>query len=294
MIKKMTAFLMALLIAVSLSACAAADNKMNNEDDGRGDIFYEDNESIDDNPDDYADDVTDDDTSADLIGEKVAKEATITLNVKEYEKAVKDLYAKIKSDGGYVEYSEDNSPDAVDVYANMEVRIRIPADKYSEFLKYLEELGKISYKSESSQSLTYNYIDVQARLTVLKKQEERLLEILKSAQSVSEVLEVEDKLSDVRTQIEQYTQTMDEYDNRIEYSTIALMIVNESNRKQAKESFLDRIKDAFSDSINAFVDVFQFCVIAVVWMLPYIACVAVIVAIVLICIKIVKNKNKKQ
>jgi len=83
--------------------------------------------------------------------------------------------------------------------------IRIPIEKRNEFIKDIYTLGTIYSQSISAPDLTEEYIDLERRLTNLKAEEEQLLEVLKQARHVLEVLQVQSHLYNVRVEIERIT-----------------------------------------------------------------------------------------
>ncbi len=83
--------------------------------------------------------------------------------------------------------------------------IRVPIEKRNEFIKDIYTLGTLYSQSISAPDLTEEYIDLARRLTNLKAEEEQLLEVLKQAGHVLEVLQVQAHLYNVRVEIERIT-----------------------------------------------------------------------------------------
>lgn len=283
MFKKIITVLCTAFLLVSFTACSAGEkNSMADYDNVKDSYISE----------DYSELADGSVTTSTISGEKIIKNADITLKAESYDETIANLNKKIASSDLYIEYSESFQSESDYGGKNGNYTIRVPADKLEDFKTFLKSIGEIEYISENSKNITSEYIDVSARLTALKGQEKRLLEILKEANTVSEIIEIEEKLAEVRMQIEQYTQTIKEYDNKIEYSTVQLYIYEEGVNKTANQSFLEKIGEAFADSFNAFKDILQRAVIVAIWLLPYIICAAVIVFIVIICIKVSRNKRR--
>ena len=88
-------------------------------------------------------------------------------------------------------------------------------------------------------------------MEALKTEQARLLELLESAQNLTEILEIEERLSDVSYELESYASQMRTYDNLVDYATVNLNISEVQELTPAEEpSVWDRIRSGFSDSIH--------------------------------------------
>lgn len=125
----------------------------------------------------------------------VVHNAYVSLETKE----IKDVLAKVRvlaeGYGGYVAGSSQKEGKA-------QVTIRVPKDNFQAAVQEIESYGKVLDERTTSEDVTERYIDLKARLENLKKQEQRLREILGMARTVEEVLKVEKELERVRGQIE--------------------------------------------------------------------------------------------
>ena len=81
--------------------------------------------------------------------------------------------------------------------------------------------------SRSAQNVTSSYTDFEARLSSLNTQEERLLDMLSKSTDVETLIALEQRLSDVRYEIESIERNLRNYDAQIRYSTIDLTIRDE-------------------------------------------------------------------
>ena len=102
--------------------------------------------------------------------------------------------------------------------------LRVPYDKFYEALEELRKLGTAVEVQTSARDVTDQYVNLEARLKVLKEEEQRLLQLLDRAESVKEVLEVEDYLSRVRTEIERYEAMLKNLERSIQYSSIRVYV----------------------------------------------------------------------
>lgn len=130
----------------------------------------------------------------------VIKTGTVQLEVKDLTVLIRARTA-IVGLGGYVSGSQQSSGGDHKVAS---VTYRVPADRWDEALDALKALAS-KVVSEQTQALevTGQVLDLGARIDNLRASERALQEIMSRATKISEILEVQNRLTDVRGQIEQ-------------------------------------------------------------------------------------------
>lgn len=84
------------------------------------------------------------------------------------------------------------------------ITVRIPTEKFEEAILYFRSLAiKVSNEKTQSQDITEEYIDLEARLKNLEASERQLLDLMTRTGKISEILEVQRELTNIRQQIEQ-------------------------------------------------------------------------------------------
>ena len=83
-------------------------------------------------------------------------------------------------------------------------------------------LGELLGESVGSQDVTEQFVDLEARLRSLQTAEIRLLDLLDLADSVSEILIVENELARIRSEIERLTGQRNFLDRRVALATISV------------------------------------------------------------------------
>ena len=84
--------------------------------------------------------------------------------------------------------------------------------------------GKLISEKETVQNVTSQYVDLQSRLTNLRTEQTRLLTFLSQAQSLSDMLTIQDKLTDVEGQIEQIEGQINDLAGQTSYSTVTITL----------------------------------------------------------------------
>lgn len=157
-------------------------------------------------------------------GHKVILNAQISLESLDFDATRSKLLQAAADAGGYVGGSMLSGNKESGDIRTATYTLRIPAAQYSAFLAQACEAGNLLRLEESSEDVTHQYVDVEARLKALRAQEARLLAMMEEAQSIEELLIVQAQITDVQYQIENYAATLRVYDDLVAYSTVAVDI----------------------------------------------------------------------
>jgi plastocyanin len=102
---------------------------------------------------------------------------------------------------GYV-VSSSTWRDDNNIHGN--ISIRVPSEKYEMAINNVSQLAdEVISQNTTSEDVTEEYTDLNAKITNLQAAEQQLLTIMNKAEKVEDVLAVQKQLTDVRTQIEQ-------------------------------------------------------------------------------------------
>lgn len=209
------------------------------------------------------------------ITRKLIRNVDLSLESREFDKAVEGLNQLVADLGGYIEYSDisGRSLDYKGEYyrRNAHFVARIPAEKLNEATGAIEELCNVTSRSESVNDITDAYYDVDGRLRTLRIEEERLLALLEKAERLEDMLTIESHLSNIRYQIESLTGQLNRYDNQVNYSTVSMYlqeVVEYTEQEPEPISFGQRIGKAFRNSLDFVGDFGEGLVLAAVTVLP--------------------------
>ncbi|WP_270912867.1 DUF4349 domain-containing protein [Allofournierella sp. CML151] len=221
---------------------------------------------------------------------KIIYNATLWLETKQFDQASADLLEAASQAGAYVQSSE-SSGSAEQGNRSVYYTLRVPAENYSEFLNAAAQAANLIRRSESSQDVTAEYVDLEARLASLEQQRQRLDELAAQAESLEDLLAIESQRSEVQYQIESYTGQMNVLQDQISYSTVDVYLDEVTELTPQSTSFISRVGSAFRGSWNGFVSVVQELVIGLIYLLPFLVVAAVvIVAVVLLARRAAKKR----
>ena len=228
-------------------------------------------------------------------GLKIIYTANLNIETLEYDECYKNIMSKVREVGGYVENSnEDGGYRYSSNYSSrryLDLTVRIPVDKYSEFLTSVEGYGNLISKSESSQDITSQYMDTEARLKALEGQRDRLEELALKAEDIETLLAIETQLSEVQYQIENYTSQKNFYDNKVSFTTVYIYLQEVKVITDTENTFWSRLKDTFRGSWSSLGETAEGLLFGLIYALPYLILIAIIVVVI---IRISKKAKKKR
>lgn len=136
-------------------------------------------------------------------------------------------------------------------YRSASMTIRIPADRVDNFTENVAGIANVVSKEKNLEDITLRYVATESRMTALQTEEARLLELLAKAETMSDLLEIEGRLTDVRSELEQVTSQMRVFDNQIDYATVYLNVDEVQEYTPVEEpTFGQRIRDGFKSSLK--------------------------------------------
>lgn len=208
------------------------------------------------------------------------------------------INAQVQALGGYMESQEIYNGSSYNSYRYRYayMTIRVPADQLDSFVSHVADNANVVSKNISTENVTLSYIATESRITALETEQTRLLELLAMAETMEDLLLIESRLTEVRTELEQVNSVLRSYDNRINYSTVHLELteVTEYTETDEPETVWERISEGFANSMEnlgeGLVDFFVFIVVAFPYLLP----VIVVGGVVLLVVLISKGKKNKK
>ncbi|MBQ7170664.1 MAG: DUF4349 domain-containing protein [Clostridia bacterium] len=220
--------------------------------------------------------------------------ATLTLETRTFDEALSRILSDAEKAGGYAGKTNvwQRTASGDRIYHTAEITVRIPADRFESYLNTLGGYCNVTSSSTNVSDVTEAYQDLAARLSSYKTQEQRLLAMLEKADDLAYLLQLEDKLSEVRYHIESYEARLRNIDQQVSYSTVTMTLTEVVDYTvPAPETFGSRMAEAFSGGWNSFVTGAADFAVAITWILPLIVLIALIVIVIVL---IVKAKKKKR
>jgi hypothetical protein len=143
-------------------------------------------------------------TPADTAGiaRKIIYDSQVAVVVDSVEPSAKRVAQLVQDARGYV--AEQNVIGSPGSLRAMHWRIRIPVEQFDRFVDSIVALGELERNNRTSQDVTEQYYDIEARIKNKKLEEQTLNKILQERSGkLEDVLKIEIELSRVRGEIEQ-------------------------------------------------------------------------------------------
>lgn len=238
-----------------------------------------------------------------LENRKIIKHANLSLETKTFQTALDKIIQLVEAQGGYIENQtvDGRSLNNESNYYERSASIiaRIPSEKLDSVTLSLGELCNIVSRNENIEDISDYYFDTQAHLETLNIQEERLLEILRKAEKLEDVITLEQALSEVRYQIESLTASIKRMDSQVAYSYLNINlqeVVEYQETISAPKTFGEKLSEAAKRSGKSFINTVQGIILFLVESgLVLILWIAILFGIFMLAYKLIRfGKRRKQ
>lgn len=278
-----------LLIAMVLTGCGAGASN----DAAAGDV----NSSMDATTDsylEYGESGFKEDAPAESVtsNRKIIERVFLNVETREFDDLVLKINQEISKAGGYVERSSvTGNSFYYDGNRYAELTVRIPSEKSDGFSEFMSQNSTVTSKEISTEDVTLSYIDAESRVTALETEKASLEKLLAAAETLEDIIKIQDRLTDVIYEIESYQSQLRTYDNLIDFTTITIYISEVEKVSVVEEQTVwqeigTKLSNNFSDIGDGAVAIFVFLVSNI----PYLAILGVVAGVaIMIGKKIKKN-----
>ena len=227
-------------------------------------------------------------------GRKLIRRVTMEVQTKNMDALLPEIEQQVAVLGGYLERKEIYSGSgSTSQWRNANLLIRIPADKADQFLDTVGNAANVTSLNENLTDVTLDYVATESRIKALRAEEARLLELMDQAKNLSELLEVEARLTDVISELEAVESRLRLYDNQIDYTSIQLSIrqVTELTTPEDEMTIWERISTGFMNTLTGLgetlVDLF-------VWLIVFSPVLAVLGIVAFVAFKLIRFFRKRK
>jgi Domain of unknown function (DUF4349) len=211
--------------------------------------------------------------SAQITERKIIRNAEMTIEISDPNEGLQKIASIAEKNGGFVVTSEsrENQANAQNLSSTtVTVVARVPAAQFDEAVEAIRRIGgRIKVEKLSGMDVTEEYIDLEARIRTKRALEMQFLEIMRQARKISDALEVQSQLADVRTEIESLEGRRRFLENKSALSTISVTLQTPAPLLAATTSgFQQNVKMAFGDGLDAASEIVLFIIRFVMVMIP--------------------------
>ena len=220
------------------------------------------------------------------------RNASLELEAQDAEAASQQLQETVRAAGGYVS-GLDKRVDGLG-RPSVNLTLRVPADKLDGSLDTIRTLGRIIHEQVTTEDVTEEYVDLDARLRNLKKAEERLLEHLSKAILIDSTLKVEQELTRVREQIERFEGRFRFLGHRVRYSTIQIVISQKPKAEQMAPVATFSSGRVFTQAVRSLAEFGQTLWTKTIWLLVWAPVWAIGVAVLTIVYRRIRRRVRTR
>jgi len=212
-------------------------------------------------------------SSTEAFERKIIRNAEITMEVSSTTDTQHRVASIAETNGGFVVTSEAKQRESVDpAQRTLDIKlvVRVPSPQFGVAFDEIKKLASNTpQENVSGQDVTEEFIDLEARIKTQKALEQQFLEIMRQAYKVSDALEVQRQIADVRTDIEKLEGRKRFLENRASLSTITVNIQTPKPVIAVTSmGFGHSVREAVSDSIGTASDMVLFFVRFAILMMP--------------------------
>jgi len=236
----------------------------------------------------------------DLSERKIIMTATLQFETTAYDDFIAEMNACVSRYGGYAESTETHGGGVYSGAYNRsaDLTLRVPADRYDDFMSAVSGMGALTYRSESREDVTMSYVDIESHVRALETEYDALLDILSKAESLDDVILLQSRISELNYQMDSYKSQLRKYDDLISYCTVHVYVSEvwrESTPNAKTITFGERIVLGLKDNLADIGEGFENFAVWFVTSLPYLLIWAVVIAAAVLIIRaLIKHHKKKK
>ena len=235
----------------------------------------------------------------------------MTVEAEEFNDAMTRLRNAAATFGGYTESSNlggswSHLDEAGRWARNFHITMRIPVARFDDALRHVEVHGEVLSLNQTTDDVTGQFFDTQRRMEMMMVQEARILELVDEAANLQQLFTIEDRLNQIRTQIELYRGSMEALGDRAAFSTINVTLweilpeieeekeEEEEEEEEAGYTFGERVSNTFNTSVNIVSSALQGFVVFMAGAIVPLLVLGAIAAPIVVVVRYVSKKARER
>lgn len=227
-------------------------------------------------------------------GQKIISDAQLEIEVERGKFQTVFDQARLLADryGGYLVSSSAYASGEEDSLKSGTVAVRVPSASFNQALGDAGKLGTLKQQSLSTQDVTEEYVDLEARIKNAEANVNSLVALLEKAKTVDEILYVRSVLTDAQGELEQLKGRLRYLDEHTSFSTITMTIYETGVEVVGSTEW--GVKQAFKDGLHYIVKVFNGIIRGLGVLIPILIVLAIIAYIVYRIWRSVTRRNRER
>jgi|SRR5690606_4887179 len=184
----------------------------------------------------------------DVSEQKIIKNGRLRFETADLDKTSDQIYASVKKYNAQIQ-TDSEGKDYNSITRN--IVIRVSNKNFQNLLSNVTAgVAYFDQKEISSEDVTEQYIDLEARLKAKKELESRYLDLLKKANKISEILEIEKELTIIREEIESKQGQLNYLQNKVALSTVDITFYKQISETGVTVSYGSKMWNALKGGIS--------------------------------------------
>lgn len=223
----------------------------------------------------------------------IVKTGSLSLVVKDVRSSVDTIAAYAKANGGFVVSSNISKTDVAPYGV---VTIRIPVATFDNGFKEIKALGDVENEYTQGSDITEEYTDNAARLKTLQATEQQFLLIMRQAVKITDILAVQNQLTQVQSQIEVLQGRMKYLKESAALSTLTVNLATDPSALPVIEGGRDAWKPVgvLKDAVRSLKNTFQQVGSGIIWVIVFVPLILVALLLVWLVRKIWSAIEKRR
>jgi hypothetical protein len=200
-----------------------------------------------------------DSSSSDGSDRKVITTVRTTLKVSKVDSAMQIIRSEVRSYNGFIESSSITK----DSGNTGSMTVAVPSDDLSEFESSLNDKWEVKSRNVDREDVTDSYNELETEIESLKTEHDRLQELINQTDDVENLIRLQERMSQVRSQINYKQQRLDRMDENIEYSKVHIAL-------EGPQTFESRfeLRETLSEAYNALFESVKILIVGTAYMIP--------------------------
>jgi len=236
--------------------------------------------------------------STNVQNQKLVRTMDVEAETDDLDALLADLDARIKAMGGYwgnKSIRNGSNYNKSKQYRTADLTIRIPVENLDSFISHVEGATNIVTYRENTDDITLRYVATASRIAALETEQARLLELLAQAENMSDLLMIEQRLTEVRAELEQYTSQKRLYDNMVDFATVNLSVTQVQEYTVVEEETIwQRMGSGLKESWEDLCEFTEDLLVLLVTSLPFLIPIALIGLLIFVVIKLAEKPRRKK
>ena len=230
---------------------------------------------------------------------QLIKKASLILSVDSVEESIKQVQEIVQEQNGDVlslsdrQNSESSGADAHRASGYRQsatlFTLRVPQDRFNSAVDAIAEVGEVTNRSITTEDVSSQLVDLQARISNSQQSEAALKEIMARSGEIADVLEVSRELSNVRQEIEQMKAAQKNLQTQVRFSTISVSLSSAIAQTPAQPAFTTQLANTWNSSTSSVGNFTTDLLQLGLWLLVYSPYIAILLSGAVIARKVLRS-----